>query len=151
MDPDETMICLEKFPSRCGERQVKIVSQDDGHRYKHVASNDQKCRVRHYKIDGEVLPKGREPERCDFLLINDDTKAAYYIELKGSPAQLPKCIAQVESSERMCARSLKGYKARYRFILGQGHGTYPSSFVTWRAKKPKGSVIVQRGVLDEQI
>ena len=145
----EKEICLEQYRSRCEERQSIIISRDDKHDWRHVAHNAG-GRVRHFKLDGEVLPRGETPERCDFLLLDDDEKTAYFIELKGSPSYLKKCVAQVESTERMCRQSLKGYTKRfYRFILGSGHGVPPSAFITWRDKKPKGTVVVHRGRYEE--
>lgn len=146
-----TEIILDQYPSRCTERQSIIVSKDDGHDWKHIGHN-KNSRVRHFKIDGEVLPRGKGPERCDFLLLNDTAKTAYFIELKGSPSYLSKCIAQVENTEAMCKRSLADYPHfYYRFVLGSGSGTYGSAFVKWRDKKPRKSVEVKRGILEEEI
>lgn len=97
------------------------------------------------------MPPGREPGRCDFLLLNDERKTAYFIELKGSPADAMKCIEQVENTERMCRASLQGYTSLYRFVFGPGHGMYPSGFIAWRNKKPKGVVVAKREDLTEDI
>ena len=144
-------IILKNYPSRCGERQSTIVSKDQDHRWKHVGYNDSKGRVRHYKIDGEVLPKNKKPDRCDFLLLTDDTTppTAYFIELKGSLADAEKCIEQVENTERMCKNSIKNYRVLYRFVFGTGHGGYSSGFIKWRDKQPKGKVLAQRNVVED--
>ena len=73
MPANHCKIVLSDHPSRCAERQSTIVSKDERHDYKHVGHNNSQGRVRHYKIDGEVLPKGQIPERCDFMLLTDDT------------------------------------------------------------------------------
>lgn len=147
-------IVLKNHPSRCEERQAIIVSKDDGHEYKHVAYNDSGGRVRQYKIDGEVLPKGKVPERCDFMLLTEDTEkpTAYLIELKGSPRDADQCISQVQSTERLCRDALKGYQIRYRFVFGTGQGVYSSKFITWRdklRKADKGKLISKRNVIEE--
>lgn len=145
-------IVLSDHPSRCLEKQTVIVSKDDRHEYKHIAYNDNGRRVRQYKIDGEVLPKGQIPERCDFMLLTDDTDppTAYLIELKGSPGDADKCITQVESTERMCRDSLKGYRIRYRFVFGKGHGVYGSRFIKWRDNLPKGVLISKRNMIEDR-
>lgn len=139
-------IILENHKSDCEKKQKKIVSRD-GHNYKHIGLNETGKCVRHFQIDGKVLPKGQEPERCDFLLLTDDTipPTAYFIELKGSLSNAKKCTNQVDTTERMCEKSLKGYRRLYRFVYGDGHGNYSSDFISWRDKKPKGSVIAKRG------
>lgn len=144
-------IILSDYPSRCLERQTTIVSKDDRHDYKHIGHNDSHSLVRQYKIDGEVLPKGKAPERCDFMLLTDSTNppTAYLIELKGSPADGDKCISQVESTEKMCTDSLKGYRILYRFIFGKGSGVYSSNFINWRDKLPKGKLISKRSMVED--
>ena len=151
MPANHCKIVLSDHPSRCAERQSTIVSKDERHDYKHVGHNNSQGRVRHYKIDGEVLPKGQIPERCDFMLLTDDTNppAAYLIELKGSPADADKCIAQVESTERMCRDALRGYRILYRFVFGKGHGVYSSKFINWREKLPRGKLISKRNVIND--
>ena len=56
-------------PFRSG-RYETFVSAERG--CKHIGLNGARERVRQYQIDGGVLPKGQQPERCDYLLINDD-------------------------------------------------------------------------------
>lgn len=59
-----------------------FVSSENG--CKHEAKNPDKKAIRQFKVDGEVFPKGHDPERCDWLLLDDTKGNAYYIELKGS-------------------------------------------------------------------
>lgn len=140
-------IILETHKSCCEDKQKQIVSRDKRHRYKHIGMNETGGHVRHFLIDGGVLPKGQKPERCDFLLLTDDTTppTAYFIELKGQLSDADKCIQQVKSTERMCEKSLKGYRRLYRFVFGDGHGGYSSAFIKWRDKEAKGRVIAKRG------
>ena len=34
--------------------------------------NPDKKAIRQFKVDGEVFPKGHDPERCDWLLLDDN-------------------------------------------------------------------------------
>lgn len=151
MPSNHCKIVLNDHSSRCAEKQRTIVSKDDRHGYKHVGYNDSHGHIRQYKIDGEVLPKGQVPERCDFMLLTDDTNppVAYLIELKGALADADKCISQVENTEKMCRDSLKGYKVLYRFVFGNGHGVYSSKFINWRDKLPKGKLISKRNLIED--
>lgn len=139
-------IILEKFKSDCEPKQKRIISRDKKHQYQHIGDNKSGGHVRHYKIDGVVLPKGEKPDRCDFLLLADDTNppTAYFIELKGSPSYADKCVEQVLKTESMCRDSIKGYRTQYRFIFGKGSGFYSSKFTAWRDKQPKGKVVAVR-------
>lgn len=145
-------IILSDHQSRCTEKQRIIVSKDERHDYKHIGYNNSQGRVRHYKIDGDVLPKGKSPERCDFMLLTDDTNppTAYLIELKGSPADGDKCIAQVANTEKMCKESLRGYQIMYRFVFGNGHGIYSSKYISWRDKLPKGKLQYNRNIVEDK-
>lgn len=73
-----------------------FVSSENG--CKHEAKNPDKKAIRQFKVDGEVFPKGHDPERCDWLLLDDTKGNAYYIELKGS--DIPHAIEQIESTIR---------------------------------------------------
>lgn len=145
-------IVLEKHKSCCEEKQKQIVSRDKGHPYKHIGINDSGGRVRHYHIDGGILPKGQQPERCDYLLISDDTKppVAYFIELKGNLADAEKAMDQVLKTEEMCKQSIKGCKVQYRIVFGKGQGNYSSKFIDWRDKKAKGKVKAKRGEIEDR-
>ena len=70
---------LHGFDSVCEERQKILVSKDSGHPQRHIANNVNLNYVTHYRIDGVVIKDGN---RCDYLLMNEDTRFAYLIELK---------------------------------------------------------------------
>lgn len=61
-------ICLVPDKSRCKETQKIIVSQDNKSSRKHIAHNDGGFRVRHYRLDGDLV---KQEKCCDFLLLND--------------------------------------------------------------------------------
>lgn len=145
-------IALEKYKSCCEEKQKQIVSRDKGHPYKHVGINDSGGHVRHYHIDGGILPKGKLPRRCDYLLLTDDTNppTAYFIELKGNLADAEEAMEQVLETEAMCKQSIKGYKVQYRIVFGKGHGNYSSEFIKWRDNEAKGRVIAKRGEITDR-
>ena len=71
---------LKGFKSICGKNDARIVSRDKGNPQYHIGNNTNRAYVTHYKIDGIVLTKG---SRCDYLLINEESRTAYLIELKG--------------------------------------------------------------------
>ena len=141
------MIDLSRYPSRCEPTQREIVSRDHRHPYCHVAHNPHGKSVLHYHMDGGVLPEGQTPKRCDFLLINQTDGDIYLIELKGGPALLDG--GQMDSTENLCRDSLRNLlgnpRFRYRFVMGNGRGVYSSAFLAWRDKKPRDSVITERG------
>ena len=140
---DSLRLDLRQFPSSCGERQELVVSRDKKYPYRHVAKNPNgKSLVRHYHIDGDVLPSGKPPKRCDFILFNDTTCTAYLIELKGQFSSLDS--EQMVKTEEVFRDSLSGYKLRYRFVTGKA-GVKSGSFRAWEKRKPKGTVICEAG------
>ena len=83
----------------------------------------------------ERFSKARGEERCDFLLLNDEStpKTSYYIELKGS--DLPKAIRQIENTIKLLSPSLRGYVVLRRIVYHTGsHNVRASSVLRWRAK-----------------
>ena len=128
---------LNGFDSICKERQGIIVSKDSGNRVKHIANNVNLNRVTHYRIDGFVITEGN---RCDYLLINEDSKVAYLIELKGSDLQ--KAAIQLESTEKTLQRELHQYELKYRIVASRAK-THAIESVTFRRfKARKGLALV---------
>lgn len=80
--------------SLCDKHALYIVSRDQKNKQYHKGKNVNGCYVTHYRVDGDVI---RDGSRCDFLLINEDAKIAYLVELKGS--DLVKALAQLENTE----------------------------------------------------
>ena len=105
---------LKGFNSLCGKNDKQIVSRDKGNRQYHKAINAEKEYVTHYQIDGVVI---KSDDRCDYLLINEDKKIAYLIELKGS--DLVKAAKQLETTENVLRQELTGYNLRYRIIANK--------------------------------
>lgn len=101
--------------SHCDEHAPIIVSQDGGAKSpKHIANNRRKSLVYQYKIDGEVIAQG---PRCDYLVMNEDMKTAYLIELKGS--DLETAAAQLEETAKKLARGLYSYELSFRIVANK--------------------------------
>lgn len=145
---------LAKFHSLCGERQSKIVSQDRESRNpcKHIAVNKDRSRVVQYQLDGQVFT-GHE-QRCDFLVMNQDKKSAYLIELKGS--NVLHAMDQVLSAENLLKEDLVGYSVFYRIIYrSRTQEVRKSRIIRWKEKEGKRNgisvVILKEKHLEEII
>jgi len=115
----------------------------------HIGENPNRHSVRHFKIDGEVFPKGTAFQRCDYLLLNDTAKTSYYIELKGS--DIPKAAQQIDSTVDSLSGSLPGYRIFRRIVYKSGtHKIDESSIVKWKLRY-KGSVCIKHGQIKEKI
>lgn len=110
---------LAGFKSRCLEHARIVVSVDDGNSQTHIANNPRQYYVTHYKIDGEVITQGA---RCDFLLINEDMKALYFIELKGS--DICKAAAQIDATEKALSEQLASYPHHFYRIVANRVNTH---------------------------
>ena len=91
------------------KRQSIIVSQDRKsdcqHRARNVVKqNNLRSIVRQYKIDGNIITIGN---KCDYLVLNDDLKTAYLIELKGK--DIHRAIKQLEDTLNIMKENLPDY------------------------------------------
>ncbi len=138
---------LKGFQSLCNKHAARIVSKDEGNPQYHKGNNIGKAYVTHYKIDGVVITK---KERCDYLLINEETHTAYLIELKGS--DLVKAARQLEITENHLHRELFGYQVRYRIVANKCKtqeirtSEYRKYQIRW-----KGRLIQRTGFIEENI
>lgn len=138
---------LKGFQSLCNKHAARIVSKDEGNPQYHKGNNIGKAYVTHYKIDGVVITK---KERCDYLLINEETHTAYLIELKGS--DLVKAARQLEITENHLHRELFGYQVRYRIVADKCKtqeirtSEYRKYQIRW-----KGRLIQRTGFIEENI
>ncbi len=117
--------------SLCKDRQRLIVSSEK--RSKHIAENDRGALVRQYKIDGDVIT-GKDTDKCDYAVLNDDRKAAYLIELKGS--DLLHAMEQLEKTRALLMPSLKEYQFYYRIVFSGSatHSVNMSEYYSWQKK-----------------
>lgn len=101
--------------SLCKKNQSTVVSRDKREQREHRAENPQrKFNLRHYRLDGDLI---QQKTCCDFLLINDSRKKAYFIELKGK--NIDDAPEQLEAGEEKCRAELKGYTFFYRIVCSK--------------------------------
>lgn len=134
-------IDLNNYENLCkDERQKIIVSRDDdeksssGKKCEHRALNKNQSLVRQYKIDGNIFVEGK---KCDFLVLNDDRKDAYLIELKRS--KINEGIEQLESTYERIKSSLPNYQFLFRLVHAgtNTHGVISQKTIRWREKHGK--------------
>ena len=133
-------------PYREGRHQT-FTSSENG--CTHIGKNVNHNVVRQFKVDGEVLQEGHADSRCDYVLLNDEKKTSYYIELKGS--DLKKAIQQVEDTISMIAPSIPTYTIFRRIIYRTGsHNVHDSKVTVWKGRH-KSSAIIKSRMLEENI
>ena len=139
---------LNGFSSLCDACASIIISKDKGNPQKHIAKNVNQAYVTHYKIDGVVIKEGHN--KCDYLVLNEDSKTAYLIELKGS--DLCKAAQQLETTENILSNELRAYDKRYRIIANKCKTQEINSSSYIKFKKKWGHKLVQKtGTLSENI
>lgn len=106
-------INLSDYENLCKDkRQSIIVSQDRKSDCQHraqnvVKENNLRSVVRQYKVDGNIITVGN---KCDYLVLNDDLKTAYLIELKGS--EIPRAIKQLDDTFSAIYGKMHTYRPR---------------------------------------
>lgn len=141
------MIELERKKVHAKGKHKCFVSQENG--CKHIGNNSGRDEVRQFKVDGDIFPKGEKPNRCDWLLLNDDKKKAYFIELKGSNIEY--AISQIEESVKRLQPSIPSYKIYRRLIYRTGtHKIQGNGVVRWKSKH-KGTAIIKERIYEENI
>lgn len=124
--------------SLCDKKQALVVSQDKKSKNtcRHIARNTDACNVAQFQLDGDIFQldgnifQGHEV-RCDFLVLNQDKKNAYFIELKGSNIMHAK--QQVESSVNLLRDDLTGYSCFFRIIFrSQTQEVRSSKVIRWK-------------------
>ena len=100
------------------------------------------------QVDGEVVAAGDMSPRCDYLLLNDDAKTSYYIELKGS--DLVKALSRLRLP---ChdAPSIPEYAVLRRIVFRTGtHGIQTRPVLSWK-RKHGNTVVIKERLLEETI
>lgn len=118
--------------SLCEPNQKEIVSKDRRESRKHVAYNlEQAYQVRHYRLDGEIV---QQAKCCDYLLINDTLKNAYFIELKGG--NVDEAVPQLEQGYVKFRSELAGYRYYFRIVSSRvrTHDIKKTSFRKFKDK-----------------
>lgn len=138
---------LNGFNSICHKNARQIVSRDTGNPQYHKAYNQKSAYVTHYKIDGVVITNG---SRCDFLLMNEEKKVAYLIELKGS--DLVKAAEQLEATEERLKSEIFGYDLYYRIVANKcrTQAIHSSAYRKYQLRW-KGRLLQKTGFMEEYI
>lgn len=126
------MVYLTNEKSICGKNQIKIVSRDRGASVRHEANNVQGVSdVRQYQLDGDVF---NNEKTCDFLVLNDSKRDAYFIELKGS--DILHGIEQLEVTVSKLQGELIGYTKYYRLVFSKAntHAVASSRFLGFKRR-----------------
>lgn len=127
---------LEGHDSQCNEHAKEIVCEENNSCY--TARNKHKSLVRKYKIDGDVFQKNAGELRCDYMILNDDTKKVYLIELKAS--KVKHGVEQLDNTEKMFRNELKGYTFNKRLVFSgksATHGVMSSELRRWQERGGK--------------
>lgn len=133
---------LSKAASLCESHQKIIVSEEKNR--KHTAKNLDLSLVRHYKIDGDVITD-ISILKCDYLVLNDSKKTAYFIELKSS-GKFNEARQQIHSTIEKLRQELPGYIYHGRIIAKSVSSTqklYATKEITHR-RKYKGEINYNR-------
>lgn len=110
-------INLSDYENLCTEeRQKIIVSQDHRSQCQHraqniVRQNNLRSIVRQYKVDGNIIKEGN---KCDYIILNDDLKTVYLIELKGH--DIHHAIKQLEDTLKIMKDNLHDYTFFLRIV-----------------------------------
>lgn len=122
---------LSGHQSLCDKRQKRIVSKEK--RSSHTAVNENRQLVRQYLIDGDVI-KDKNAIKCDYLVLNDEKKTAYFIELKGS--KVVHAIEQIEETAKRLRLCLPGYQFYYRIVISGSctHNVNGAAYLRWKNK-----------------
>ena len=135
------------FESICIRDAAQIVSRDKGNPQYHKGINNGRVYVSHYKIDGIVIKSGN---RCDYLLMNEATRTAYLIELKGS--DLIKAAKQLEATEKALTQQISSYSLQYRIVANKcktqeiRSSEYRKYQLRWKKR-----LILKTGYIEEDI
>jgi hypothetical protein len=105
---------LSGYKSLCDSHATIIKSKDAGNPQTHYAHNRKRKLVTQYQIDGVVIKDGN---KCDFLVMNEETSNAYLIELKGS--DMVHAAKQLDETAKKLASQLAGYFLNFRIVANK--------------------------------
>lgn len=131
--------------SLCTIKQKEIISEEGGK--KHHAHNKYQNDVRHYKLDGGLVS---QQKCCDYLLLNDTKKQAYFIELKGN--DIKKGIEQLKCGVKIFSPELSGYDILCRLVCSRAktHNVHDSTFRKFKKEYGK-KFKYKENILEENI
>ncbi len=122
---------IKECTSLCKKDASVVVSRDKGEPQEHRAINVDRQTVAQYRVDGDIITQG---ERCDFLVLNEDKKNAYLIELKGH--HLTKAAAQLDTTAKVLQKQLSSYRVHCRIVASRSctHDIRDSAFRKFQAR-----------------
>ena len=106
-----------------------------------------RCNNLYIFVDGKVIKTG---DRCDYLLMNETSKTAYLIELKGS--DLVKAASQLEATENALRSQLVEYQLQYRIVANKcktqeiHSSAYRKYQIRWKSR-----LLQKTGYIEEKI
>ena len=137
---------LDESKSICEKHQKIIVSEEN--KRKHVANNDDGNLVRHFRIDGGIVPASSSVLRCDYLVINLEKKNAYPIELKGTDVK--HAVDQIRSTITYLGSELSLYTILPRIIYNSNtHGVRDSKVRSLKNDYP--GCVIKTNTYEEKI
>ncbi len=134
-----SQIDINQYKPRHEGRHSVFSAAEEGCTY--VGHNPKRKYIRQFFIDGDVFSKGKEPTRCDILLLDDTEQRSYYIELKRS--DIPKAVQQIENTIPLIKDSVKDYTIFCRIVIfkARTHKINDKSVIAWRKKYGKNAAI----------
>jgi hypothetical protein len=99
--------------SECDNRTSVIASEN---KKKYILQNPNSKRVCKIKVDG-CYNLNNNQEKCDYLILDCDGNAAYFIELKG--ANFLKAIDQIDASITRKQNKLEEFNINARIVLSK--------------------------------
>ena len=139
---------LNPNESLCENRAKIIVSKDKYTNRKHISNNLKGNNVRQYQLDGIII---KNEKSCDYLVLNDDSKKAFFIELKGS--NVSEAIPQFEGAIKKLSSELLNYSFKFRIISSKckTHEIMDSKITTFKKKYGSGALIIKTQEYKENI
>jgi hypothetical protein len=120
------------------------VSSENGRTHRGLNEN-QENEVQHYKLDGDLV---KQEKCCDYLLLNNTRKYAYFIELKGG--NVGEAAEQLECGIAKVQSELKGYVFYLRIIASKVRTMEMEDHLIRKLKKKYGGRLVYKSVLYEE-
>ena len=137
-------INLSDYENLCkNKRQAIIVSRDVKsktdcrHEARNIVRRNNLCSiVRQYLIDGNIIKEGN---KCDYMVLNDDMKTAYLIELKGD--RIHHAIKQLEDTLRIMRENLPEYNFFLRIVYtgNCSHAVRDNKTIRWKDEHGKSA------------
>ena len=140
------MIFPEEF-SKCDKNQIIIVSAEN--RRKHIAYNNENCKVFQYRIDGDIEPSGTSDLRCDYIIENETKKTLYPVELKGK--DVVHAVEQISATIKKYSSIFSNYTVFPRIVCSHAttHTIHTSKVVSFKRRFPK--LIIKENEINDNI